>query len=66
MLATFAHGDRGSLGEIKYWHNFTIKWVHQIFTVLVKIESTLHLNQSSFQPSADVKPMANDLVHVMP
>jgi hypothetical protein len=26
--------NRESLGEIKYWHEFTVQWVYLIFTVL--------------------------------
>ncbi len=51
--------------ELKYRYDFTTKWVQQIFTILVKIFVT-HLKHSSFQPSADVNPMLNGLVHAMP
>jgi hypothetical protein len=34
--------------------------------VLVKILFDVHLKHSSFLPSADIKPISNDLVHAVP
>jgi hypothetical protein len=36
-------GHRESLGEIKYRHDFTTWWVHNIFWVLLKILCAVHL-----------------------
>ncbi len=36
------------------------------FQITYKIAFIVRLKQSSFWPSADVKPMQNDLVHAMP
>jgi hypothetical protein len=52
---------RESLAEIKYWHDFMTK----IFIILIKLLFAVNLKHSSFLPSADVKPLSNDLVHAM-
>ncbi len=36
------------------------------FPTTYKISFAVHAKHSSFQPSADVKPMSNDLVRAMP
>ncbi len=41
-------------------------WVDLIFTVLIKILFVVHLKHFSFCPSADVKPMSNDIFDAVP
>jgi hypothetical protein len=41
----------------KDWHNFNTKFVNQNFKVLIKIVFCFILKQSTFMPSADVKPI---------
>ncbi len=50
------------MGEVKYWHDFTIQW---IFIALIHLLFSDYLKQSSFCPAGDAKPMVNDPVHVL-
>jgi hypothetical protein len=50
---------------IKYPHGSITYWVYKIFLLVIEILIALHLKDFSFWPSADVKPMLNDLAHAM-
>ena len=50
---------------IQYQRDFTAQWVFSLFTILLKILFNVHVKHSGFMPSADVKPMSNNLVHAL-
>ncbi len=54
-------GDTTSTGMALLHNGFT-----RFSYYLQKILFAVHLKHSSFEPSADFKPMSNDLVHAMP
>jgi hypothetical protein len=65
-----SHRDLGrhieSLVEIKYWRDFNKQCVYEFFITLIKVLFIVHIKHCVFQPSANVKPMSNDLVLSMP
>ncbi len=52
--------------DINYWQDFTTQYIYVIFIVTKKILLTGFLKLFSFQPSAGVKPMPNDLCKQCP